>query len=186
MTFIKCISVRIGPVLSCVSAPVLPYLVLFLSLFSLIISWFPAPVFPSLSCVYKPQSVQLVFVGSTCFLRVLLKLLLWLFPVFPWLKTVKHFLVPPACSLSSVTWQKTRPKTVTSVCLPSIFVSRFLSVFLFLLCSLHGCHSSPRVPPPPAGAGGQISRGPYETVPALSKHHQLPGRRALCVLRRQS
>ncbi len=43
---------------------------MFLSLFSFIISWFLAPVCPSLSCVYKPQSVQLVLVGSNRYVCV--------------------------------------------------------------------------------------------------------------------
>ncbi len=35
------------------------------------------------------------------------------------------------------------------------------------------------------GAGGEIAQGPYQTVPGPRKSHQLPGRCALCVLRRQ-
>ncbi len=62
-----------------VSVPVCPYLVLFLSSFSLIISWFPTPVCPSLSCLYKSQSVQFVFVGSAGYVRVFPAIALWMY-----------------------------------------------------------------------------------------------------------
>ncbi len=65
------------------------------------------------------------------------------------------------------------------------FVSRFFLSGLFPLCLPYGSPPSPGIPPPPAGAGGEITRGPHQTVSGPRKPHHLPGRRALCVLRCQ-
>ncbi len=143
-----------------VSVPVCPYLVMFLSLFSFIISWFLAPVCPSLSCVYKPQSVQLVLVGSNRYVRV-----------FPTVSSVdvpcvwivlKIVFAIPRIHRSLPTQSVTEDPTNNSYLrvFPPFFVSRFTQCLFFPLCP-HGSPRSSRIPPPPAGAGGQSSRGPY-------------------------
>ncbi len=129
-------------------------------------------------------SVQFMFVGSTLLLRVsvcfshcdyLLSSLIKACLTFPRLLRV------PA-SAQFVTEDPTN--TVTSVCSLRFCFRLFLSV-LFLLCISLWIPSFAGIPPPPAGAGGEIARGSHQTVPGPHKPHHLPGRRALCVLRCQ-
>ncbi len=49
-------------------------------------------------------------------------------------------------------------------------------MFFFPLC-FYGTPPFPRIPPPPAGAGGEIARGPHQTVSGPRKPHHLTGRR---------
>lgn len=44
----------------------------------------------------------------------------------------------------------------------------FSQCFCFHCVSHHGCPLSHRISPPPTGAGGEVSQGLYETIPAVS------------------
>ncbi len=61
----------------------------------------------------------------------------------------------------------------------------FLSVFCFRCVYSQWSPPSPRIPPSPAGAGGEIAWGPRQTIPGPPQPLQLPGRRAVCILWRQ-
>ncbi len=75
-------NVRNGLVLSCVSVPVLPYLVTFLSLFSwLLVDSLHLSV-PHYPVFISPSLFSLCWLGLLVFYVCLLKLLLWLFQVF--------------------------------------------------------------------------------------------------------
>ncbi len=61
----------------------------------------------------------------------------------------------------------------------------FLSVFCFRCVYSQWSPPSPRIPPSPAGAGGEIAWGPRQTIPGPPQPLQLPGRRTVCILWRQ-
>ncbi len=133
----------------------------------------------------KALSVQFMFVGSTLLLRVsvcfshcdyLLSSLIKACLTFPRLLRV------PA-SAQFVTEDPTN--TVTSVCSLRFCFRLFPQCFVSVVYIPYGSPPSPGIPPPPAGAGGEIARGSHQTVPGPHKPHHLPGRRALCVLRCQ-
>ncbi len=139
---------------------------------------------PSLSCLYKSQSFMLVFVGSTS--DICVPFLIPCVDLSCVLDLIKVYFVYPRLRVPSGSNCDRRPdpncnlRVYTTLCLPFFSLSVFVSVVF-----PYWSPPLPGIPPPPAGAVGEIARGPHQTVPGPRKPHHLPGQCALCVIQCQ-